>query len=198
MANISINVERLVFPGDKIECYSEDVLIGTGVHVNKGFFIASLVGHVSFSSINEGKVCISVVPPGDCADDTVLKVGDKVMCRATKLSMNQTNVDIISVGDKELKQVAKGVIRREDIQTSEIDTIVMSNSFRPGDLIRAKVISMGDSRNFYCSTSESDCGVRFARSQIGNLMRPISWKEMQDIFTGKIEARKSAKPETYF
>lgn len=41
------------------------------------------------------------------------------------------------------------------------------SSFRPGDLIRAQVVSLGDSRSYFLSTARNDCGVVYAKSTSG-------------------------------
>jgi exosome complex component CSL4 len=94
------------------------------------------------------------------------------------------------------------------------------SSFRPGDIVRAEVvirlflrhsnakISLGDQQSYYLSTAKNELGVLFARSQgiqcdiesggltgiAGELMQPISWREMKCPKTGEIEERKTAKP----
>ena len=40
-------------------------------------------------------------------------------------------------------------------------------SFRPGDLVRAQVVSLGDSRSYFLSTAGNDCGVVYAKSTSG-------------------------------
>ena len=55
-------------------------------------------------------------------------------------------------------------------------------------------ISLGDQSNYYLSTASNEFGVVMARSEEGNQMVPISWKEFQDPRTGKKETRKVAKP----
>lgn len=70
----------------------------------------------------------------------------------------------------------------------------MNESFRVGDILRAAVISLGDERNYYVSTAGNEFGVVIAKSEAGNSMVPISWKEMKDVVTGKGESRKVAKP----
>jgi exosome complex component CSL4 len=41
----------------------------------------------------------------------------------------------------------------------------MIDSFRPNDIIKARVISLGDSsRNLYLSTAAEDCGVLLAKN----------------------------------
>ncbi|CAG8697289.1 8060_t:CDS:2, partial [Acaulospora morrowiae] len=67
-------------------------------------------------------------------------------------------------------------------------------SYRLGDIVRAKVISLGDARSYYLSTMENEYGVIYAQSLAGAAMIPISWTNMQCIKTGEIESRKCAKP----
>ena len=49
-------------------------------------------------------------------------------------------------------------------------------SLRPGDIIRARVISLGDSTQYFLSTAENELGVRWAKSAAGAIMIPISWQ----------------------
>jgi len=86
------------------------------------------------------------------------------------------------------------MLRREDIRLTEKDKIVMNDSFRVGDIVRATVISLGDEKNYYISTGGNEFGVVIAMSEEGNAMVPASWKEMKDAVTGKVELRKVAKP----
>lgn len=55
-------------------------------------------------------------------------------------------------------------------------------------------ISLGDQSNYYLSTARNELGVIMAKSEAGNTMFPISWKDFKDPVTGKTESRKVAKP----
>jgi exosome complex RNA-binding protein Csl4 len=103
----------------------------------------------------------------------------------------------------------EGIIRREDIHvgvsTELVDSAsVLTQAFRPGDIIVAKVLSLGDARRYFLSTAEPSLGVIYATSSSSSSssaagggqqpLIPISWKEMEDMQTGKKEARKSARP----
>ncbi len=55
-------------------------------------------------------------------------------------------------------------------------------------------ISLGDQSNYYLSTARNELGVIMAKSEAGNTIFPISWKEFKDPVTGQIESRKVAKP----
>ncbi|EOA98486.1 3'-5' exoribonuclease CSL4-like protein, partial [Anas platyrhynchos] len=59
--------------------------------------------------------------------------------------------------------------RREDIRATEKDKVEVYKSFRPGDIVLAKVISLGDAAqsNYLLSTAENELGVVVARSEAG-------------------------------
>jgi exosome complex component CSL4 len=59
----------------------------------------------------------------------------------------------------------------------------MIESFKPNDIIKAKVISLGDSsRSLYLTTAAEDLGVVVAKcEQSGNLMLPFDWTSMIDL-----------------
>uniref|UniRef100_A0A8C4VS31 Exosome complex component CSL4 C-terminal domain-containing protein n=1 Tax=Gopherus evgoodei TaxID=1825980 RepID=A0A8C4VS31_9SAUR len=48
-----------------------------------------------------------------------------------------------------LKSTFRGTIRREDIRATEKDKVEVYKSFRPGDIVLAKVISLGDMQSNY-------------------------------------------------
>ena len=45
--------------------------------------------------------------------------------------------------------------------------VVLSECFRPGDIVRASVLSLGDARSYYLSTAENELGVVYAKSIAG-------------------------------
>ena len=44
-------------------------------------------------------------------------------------------------------------------------------SFRPGDIVQARVTSLGDSQSYFLTTAENELGVVFAMSESGT----VSW-----------------------
>jgi exosome complex component CSL4 len=96
--------------------------------------------------------------------------------------------------------------RVQDVRATEKDRVKIYSSFRPGDIVRAEVISLGDQQSYYLSTAKNELGVLFATSRgmgpqsgwwvtvVGELMFPISWREMKCPRTGEVEERKTAKP----
>ncbi|KAI0897772.1 hypothetical protein F4806DRAFT_376766 [Annulohypoxylon nitens] len=141
------------------------------------------------------KATISVSRSGVAEKREVLpEVGNAVLCRVTRITPKHANVAILVVGDTVLEAEWAGMIRVQDVRATEKDRVKIYESFRPGDIVRAQVISLGDQANYYLSTASNELGVIMATSEAGNTMYPVSWKEYKDPETGISEPRKVAKP----
>lgn len=148
------------------------------------------------------------------------EVGNTVLCRVARITPRQAVVAILVVGETVLEAEWQGVIRVQDVRATEKDRVKIYESFRPGDIVRAQVvslsllrvpaagrrfyadwmtpcvvqISLGDQANYYLSTASNELGVIMATSEAGNAMYPVSWREYKDPETGLSESRKVAKP----
>ena len=116
-------------------------------------------------------------------------VGDIVYARITRISKSRGAECQIFATLKPLGREFRGTVRTVDISSPALQQAFseISECFRPGDVIRAKVISLGDSKSFFLSTVPDDCGVVYA----GNL-NPASYKLVHG--DGRVERRKVAKP----
>lgn len=74
---------------------------------------------------------------------------------------------IFAVEGNSLDEPFRGTLRREDIRAMEKDTVEIYKSFRPGDIVQARVISLGDSQSYFLSTAENELGVIIATSEAG-------------------------------
>lgn len=81
-------------------------------------------------------------------------------------------VDILCVGPKPVRQRYSGVIRVQDVRATEIDKVQVQSSFRPGDVVRAEVLSLGDARSYHLTTAKNHLGVVHARSVAGGRRGP--------------------------
>lgn len=186
-------MNAIVLPGDSVgDIHSYEC--GSGVVVDGSVIRATIIG-----SVVKEKQKINVVPvrlnKDTSVEDVVLDVGDVVLARVTRINVNQVNVNIISVGEVMLRESPKAIIRRENMRLSETDTLVTHECFRPGDIVRGIVISLGDARQYFLSTAEAEYGVVWAQSESSSeYLVPISWKEMEDPVTKRREPRKVAKP----
>ncbi|KAH6840815.1 hypothetical protein B0I37DRAFT_224183 [Chaetomium sp. MPI-CAGE-AT-0009] len=123
------------------------------------------------------------------------EVGNVVLCRVIRITPRQAVVAILVCGDSVLEAEWQGLIRVQDVRATEKDRVRIYESFRPGDVVRAEVISLGDQANYYLSTTRNELGVVLAVSEAGNTMQPVSWKEFRDPETGAMELRKVAQPQ---
>jgi exosome complex component CSL4 len=104
-------------------------------------------------------------------------------------------VQIVCVRDVSLTEPFRGQIRKEDIREFDKDRVEMYKCFRPGDVILARVLSLGEASSGYLlSTGENELGVVIAKSEHSGVeMIPVSWTEMQCPNTYNKELRKIAK-----
>ncbi|WIA32779.1 hypothetical protein OEZ86_005963 [Tetradesmus obliquus] len=182
----------LVCVGDRLA--SEDSLqAGTGTYVRGGFIYASIVGLQQVVHEGTDEAVVQVVAKG--AAPVVPEPGSIVIAKVTKVSPTAANARIVCCGAQALEADFSGVIRQQDVRTHEIDKVVMYDCFRPGDIVRAKVLSLGDARSYHLSTADNSLGVVRAKSLAGVAMVPVSWQEMQCPQTKAVERRKVAKVE---
>ncbi|KAG9079394.1 exosome 3'-_5 exonuclease subunit ski4 (Csl4) [Ceratobasidium sp. 370] len=162
--------------------------LGSGTYTRGGVTRSSLLGFADAGSVKAATAGRAQAPsPGAIIVGTV-----------TRLSPLQATISITIVDSVPLPHGEEftGVIRVQDVRSTEKDKVKISDCFRGGDVVRGAVISLGDSRNYYVSTTRNDLGVIFATSEAGATMDPISWLEMRCPKTGAIEKRKCAKPSS--
>ncbi|KAK6911288.1 Exosome complex component CSL4, C-terminal [Dillenia turbinata] len=188
--------EEMVTPGEVLGKATE-LKAGRGAYVaphNKTVY-ASLTGRRSLipppSDSSDQRPTVEVT--GHKAHGAVPVPGSTVIVRVTRVMAKMASADIICVGTKAVKEKFSGIIRQQDVRATEIDKVDMHASFRPGDIVRALVLSLGDARAYYLSTAQNELGVVSAESAAGATMVPISWTEMQCPLSGQIEQRKVAK-----
>ena len=145
-----------------------------------------------------------------------LSAGDVVLCRVTRISQRAAFATIVCVERSSssssdsspspssttataavpLATPLTGILRAPDVRATEIDAVEVPACFRPGDVVRARVLSLGDSRSFHLSTAADDLGVVFARSEAaGAPLVAESWERMRCPSTGTVEKRKVAKQQ---
>lgn len=186
---------QIVLPGHDLgpsSAYS----VGNGTYIHGSNLHASIAGSVHsthpakssrVSTISISRACGARLP----------EVGSIVLGRIIRTGPRQANISILALGssgEHVFNEAFPGAIRQQDIRATEIDKVKVAESFRVGDVVRAVVISLGDERSYYLSTAKNELGVVMARSEAGNQMVPVSWREFMDQETGTRETRKVAKP----
>ncbi|XP_008789464.1 exosome complex component CSL4 [Phoenix dactylifera] len=190
--------EGVVTPGEVVG-ESNQLIAGRGVYLapNGRTLRASLTGLRKIlpppPDSSDQRSTVEVV--GHKAHGAVPQPGSVVIARVTKVMARMASADIMCVESKAVREKFTGIIRQQDVRATEIDKVDMYLSFRPGDIVRALVLSLGDARAYYLSTAKNELGVVSAQSIAGATMVPISWTEMQCPLTGQVERRKVAKAD---
>ncbi|KAK3359691.1 hypothetical protein B0T25DRAFT_564675 [Lasiosphaeria hispida] len=204
--------QTLAIPGQLLGSASK-YQPGPGTHIHESNLYSSLLGavHVVQPAKAPGPVkrltkITPAAPPAELPTISVSRsgvsekrevlpeVGNTVLCRVVRIMPRQAVVAILICGDTVLDAEWQGLIRVQDVRATEKDRVKIYESFRPGDIVRAEVISLGDQASYYLSTARNELGVIMATSEAGNTMYPVSWKEYRDPETGLGEPRKVAKP----
>lgn len=187
---VSVHENIVVIPGERlgsIEQYSP----GNGTYIRHGYVYASLAGFKqSQNQENEEKPIIHIIREEE--KYVVPEVGSVVTCKVMSTNPRFCKVAILGVETTSLKEPFKGTIRKEDVRATEKDKVEMYKSFRPGDIVLARVLTL-HTQTYLLSTAENELGVIFAKSEGGAAMVPISWCEMQCPKTRAKEHRKVAK-----
>jgi exosome complex component CSL4 len=133
---------------------------GPGTHIHQSSLYSSLLGvvHITQPAKAPGPVkrlnkitlppppaelpTISVSRSGISEKREILpEVGNVVLCRVVRISPRQAVVAILICGDTVLDAEWQGVIRAQDVRATEKDKVKIYESFRPGDIVRAEVVS---------------------------------------------------------
>jgi exosome complex component CSL4 len=80
------------------------------------------------------------------------EVNSTVLCRVTRITPRQAQVAILVVGETVLDGEWQGLIRVQDVRATEKDKVKIFESFRPGDIVRAVVVSYDALQRIYVLT----------------------------------------------
>lgn len=194
----------VVTPGEKVGSASE-YGYGSGVYESNGVLYASIVGRlerVTEPKQNEtngsgGQQLLKVTAGtlGGIENALLPCIGSLVTARVTKVNPRAAHTEVLIQDGRPLGAKFKGTIRQQDVRKTEIDKVEIYKCFSPGDIVRARVLSLGDRHSYYLTTADNSLGVVEARSSHGTTMVPVTWQEMQCPRTGIREFRKVAKAE---
>ncbi|EIW67365.1 hypothetical protein TREMEDRAFT_45342 [Tremella mesenterica DSM 1558] len=188
-----MSVADLLLPGQPLPANLTQPPVpqcGPGCYQHNGRILANIIGRPR----RDGAM-ISVVGKQDAA---VPDVDAIVIGTVSRVTPQQAIINIDVVDNRPVPETSEaftGVVRLADIRLTERDKIRMGECFRLGDVVKAKVLSLGDARSYYLSTAANELGVVYATSESGNAMVPVSYQDMEDTITGKTERRKVAKPD---
>jgi len=163
--------QTVAIPGQLLGSSSKYVA-GPGTHIHESNLYSSLLGTVNITQPEKGPgpakrmhriaalntsnpssnsntlPTISVLPTSHSTTEqqdkreVLPEVGNIVLCRVTRITPREATVAILVVGDAVLSSQWQGVVRAQDVRATEKDRVKIYDSFRPGDIVRAQVVSL--------------------------------------------------------
>jgi exosome complex component CSL4 len=174
---------HLVLPGERLGVI-EEYIPDFGTYVKDGVIYSKIVGRALMDLLNK-KVSVYPIVKGV----TVPKVKDTVMGQVGNAQSDNVLVRIFKIGPNKLSGVFTGILHISDVEERYVKS--MNDVCKPGDIIRANVIS-DKNQIYHLSTSNNDLGVVYGFcSRCGNLLEQKR-HEMQCTKCGNIENRKTA------
>lgn len=195
--------DKFVLPGDVIGAVG-DVALGPGTYASGGKVRASVCGLArrrpaaaawpGSDEVHAGaREAVEVASTKSRSTEVVPSIGASVVARVSRIAPRQAMLEILSVNGHVARIPFLGVIRKVDTREFEVDRVAMHDCYLPGDVVRAEVLSLGDSKAYFLTTARDDLGVVHAVSSAGEPMVPRSWEEMQCPVTKQCEKRKVAR-----
>ncbi|KAF4322615.1 hypothetical protein BBO99_00003762 [Phytophthora kernoviae] len=116
-------------PGQRLATADGKLKTGSGTYARDGGIFASIFGKWKIS------------------ENTV---------EVTRAHKTLGSAQVLRLGDVE---AFPGTIRLEDVRNHDIDKLVMEEVFSPNMLVKAAVLSFGDTRSYFLSTAKPGLGV---------------------------------------
>jgi exosome complex component CSL4 len=136
-----------VIPGQSLGRI-EDYDVGPGTYMRDGIIRASLLGsQVLLKSPQGGKPRLSVISVKASSSSAtpsgtkVPEMGSIILGQITRIQSKAASVAIQIVDGVPCREPFSGLIRVQDVRSMDRDAVIMHKCFRPGDLVRAHVIS---------------------------------------------------------
>ncbi|CAD2100220.1 hypothetical protein YYG_03657 [Plasmodium vinckei petteri] len=180
-------MDNIVLPGEVVGSLN-NYISGNNTYILKNEIRSTILGKKNISINNENKQIISI----DVIKDYVPlpQVGDLVICKVYRVTFNMIYCNIMLTNNKPLKNSLKGYINKSDIHIYEGDLGDNFDCFKQGDIIKAKVLSIGQHSSYKLSTVGSDLGVIIALSEKGDVLQPVAWNLMVNLSDMSFEQRK--------
>jgi exosome complex component CSL4 len=175
---------HLVLPGERLGVI-EEFIPNSGTYVKDGVIYSKIVGRALMDLLSK-RVSVYPLVKGATA---VPKVSATVVGQVGHAQSDNVLVRIFKLGSKKLSGVFTGVLHVSDVRERYVKS--MTEVCKPGDIIRAKVIS-DKNQVYHLSTNDKSLGVLYAFcSRCANLLEPKRY-EMHCPKCGNVEKRKTA------
>jgi exosome complex component CSL4 len=174
---------HLVLPGERLGVI-EEFIPDSGTYEKNGVIYSKIVGRSLLDLQNRR---VSVYPV--VSDVVVPKVGTVVIGQIGNAQSDNVLVKIFRIGNKKLSGNFGGILHVSDISDRYVDS--MSDVAKPGDIVRAKVIS-DKNQIFHLSTNDKSLGILYGFcSRCGTLLEQHGY-DLKCPKDGNVETRKIA------
>jgi exosome complex component CSL4 len=175
---------RLVVPGESLGVI-EEFIPDSGTYVKDGVIYSKTVGRALIDLLNKR---VSVYPL--VRSELVPKVGTVIVGQIGNPQSDNVLVKIFKTTNNKQSGEFGGILHISDVSDRYVDS--MTDVCKPGDIIRAKVISTKN-RIFHLTANDKDLGVLYAFcSRCGSTLEPLRYDELRCPKCGNIEKRKMA------
>jgi exosome complex component CSL4 len=174
---------QFVVPGERLGVI-EEFTPDPETYVKDGVIYSKFVGRALLDLSNKR---VSVQPLVHRAK--VPKIGSTITGQVLNTQPENASIRIFKIDDEQLSGYFSGVLHISDVQLSYVDS--MFNVCKPGDMIRAKVIS-DKNQVYHLSTKDKNLGVLYAFCSRCGYALELKRQTMSCPRCGKIENRKSA------
>lgn len=153
--------DLICIPGQRLCLSDENTVSGEGTYERQGYVYSLLAGVVNISQkdkVNHANLFdikasgihrfvslfqSKIIEVKTFGNQTIVPVaGDIVTARVTVINQRFAKCSIICIGDVILKRVYRGLLRKEDVRAERKDEVDMYKSFRPGDIVLARIVSI--------------------------------------------------------
>ncbi|MGD0643629.1 MAG: exosome complex RNA-binding protein Csl4 [Candidatus Bathyarchaeia archaeon] len=172
---------HLVLPGERLGVI-EEFIPDSGTYVKDGVIYSKIVGRALLDLLNKR---VSVYPLTNGA--VVPKVATTIVGQIGNAQSDNVLVRIFKIGQKKISGNFGGILHISDVSDRYVNS--MNDVCKPGDIVRAKVISEKN-RIYHLSTNDKGLGILYAFcSRCGSLLEPQRY-DLQCPKCGNIEKRK--------
>ncbi len=172
---------HLVLPGERLGVI-EEFIPDSGTYTKDGVIYSKIVGRALLDLQNRR---VSVYPVVEGA--VVPKVGTIVIGQIGNAQSDNVLVRIFRIGKKQLTGNFGGILHVSDVSDHYVNS--MADVCKPGDLVKAKVISEKN-QIFHLSTNDKNLGILYAFcSRDGTLLEQQRY-DLKCPKCGNIEKRK--------
>jgi exosome complex component CSL4 len=174
---------NLVLPGERLGVI-EEFIPDSGTYVQDGVIYSKIVGRALLDLLSKQ---VSVYPL--VSGSPVPKVSAVVVGQVGNAQSDNVLVRIFKIGLKRVSGVFTGILHISDVQERYVKS--MNDVCRPGDIIRAKVIS-NKNQVSHLSTNDKSLGVVYAFCSRCSTLLESKRHEMRCPKCGNVEKRKLA------